>query len=243
MSVTSRLPKIKPLDQMLRLGVRWAIGIPLETLRYATRSNPIHRSEIDVEHGDEVLDPSASRGARDADVQDADSGTGPDFNRLYSARITGAGVSAERIFEVLSREFDDAIPPGMSTVETQHPDRELEVGDELRIHIAGPWDAPVRVIETGPRSFRFATLKGHMEAGEIEFRAEEGHADDEAVIRIESWARSGDSVFAALYHPIGIGKEVQLHMWASVIERVAERVEGKLPDGVSVVTRRGAHHD
>ncbi|HEX3925196.1 MAG TPA: hypothetical protein VHY31_23150 [Streptosporangiaceae bacterium] len=34
----------------------------------------------------------------------------------------------------------------------------------------GPWDGPVRVVHTGAASFRFATLAGHLEAGEIEFR-------------------------------------------------------------------------
>ncbi len=34
----------------------------------------------------------------------------------------------------------------------------------------GPWDGPVLVVDQTPTSFRFATLKGHLEAGQIEFR-------------------------------------------------------------------------
>ena len=45
------------------------------------------------------------------------------------------------------------------------------LGAEFLVHMPGPWDAPVRVVERTATSFRFATLRGHIEAGEIEFRA------------------------------------------------------------------------
>lgn len=48
----------------------------------------------------------------------------------------------------------------------------IERGDEFRVRLPGPWNGPVRVIEVAPCSFRLATLEGHMEAGEIEFRAQ-----------------------------------------------------------------------
>lgn len=69
-----------------------------------------------------------------------------------------------------------------------NPD-EPHVGDEFVVRMPGPWAGPVWVIDVGPRSFRLATLRGHLEAGQIEFRAS---ADGELLrFEIESWVRSG----------------------------------------------------
>jgi hypothetical protein len=35
-----------------------------------------------------------------------------------------------------------------------------------------------------------------------------------------------------------MSKEVQLHMWTSVLERVAELVDGRLTGGIEIRTRR-----
>ncbi len=64
------------------------------------------------------------------------------------------------------------------------------VGDEFVVRMPGPWDGPVRAVEVTPTSFRLATLTGHLEAGQIEFRAADDGGD--LVFTIESWARSGD---------------------------------------------------
>ena len=47
----------------------------------------------------------------------------------------------------------------------------MAVGDEYVVRMPGPWDGPVRVIASDELSFRLATLEGHLEAGQIEFRA------------------------------------------------------------------------
>jgi hypothetical protein len=100
----------------------------------------------------------------------------------------------------------------------------------------GPWDGPVRVAATTPTSFRLATLAGHLEAGQIEFRA----GSDESMLRfeIESWARSGDRVSDLLYDRLRMAKEVQLHMWTSFLEQVADLAGGRLTGGVEIVSRR-----
>ena len=51
-------------------------------------------------------------------------------------------------------------------------------------------DGPVRVVERTQTSFRFATLEGHLEAGQIEFSAR--YDGPMLEFRIESWARAGD---------------------------------------------------
>ena len=45
----------------------------------------------------------------------------------------------------------------------------MAVGDEYVVRMPGPWDGPVRVVERTPTAFRFATLEGHLEAGQIRF--------------------------------------------------------------------------
>src|SRR5215211_4344200 len=69
----------------------------------------------------------------------------------------------------------------------------------------------VVVVDRTPTSFRFATLEGHLEAGQIEFRTA---ADGDAVrFEIESWARSGDRLSGLLFDRVKLAKEMQLHMW------------------------------
>jgi hypothetical protein len=111
----------------------------------------------------------------------------------------------------------------------------MRSGDEYLVHMPGPWDGPVRVIEVTPHSFRFVTLKGHLEAGQIEFRA----ADDPLLVfEIQSWARSGDRLAAVLYDSFRMAKEVQLHMWTSFLERVVTLSGGIRRGPITIETLR-----
>ena len=74
---------------------------------------------------------------------------------------------------------------------------EMVVGDRYVIQLAGPWKGAVEVIDVTPRSFRFATLEGHMESGVIEMRAAEAEDTRRVQFTIESWARSHDRAFDA----------------------------------------------
>ena len=56
--------------------------------------------------------------------------------------------------------------------------------------------------------------------------------------RIESWARAGDRLSNLLYDRLRMSKEVQLHMWTSVLERVAKLTGGRLTGGIEIRTRR-----
>lgn len=115
-------------------------------------------------------------------------------------------------------------------------DGSMRTGDEFVVRMAAPWDGPVRVVEVSTTSFRLVTLEGHLEAGQIEFRlARDGEA---LLFEIESWARSADWLTDALYDRLRISKEVQVHMWSSVIERTARLAGGKLVDGITLETRR-----
>jgi hypothetical protein len=100
----------------------------------------------------------------------------------------------------------------------------------------GPWDSPVRVVHRDDHSFRLATLAGHLETGEIEFRA--GPEGDALRFEIESWARAGDRLSALLYNRLRLAKEIQLNMWSHFCLRAAALAGGCPRGGITIRTRR-----
>ncbi|MGB0092587.1 MAG: DUF1990 family protein [Solirubrobacteraceae bacterium] len=103
----------------------------------------------------------------------------------------------------------------------------MALGDEYVVRMPGPWDGPVRVVDLGDRSLRLATLEGHLEAGQIEFRADPEN-EHELLFEIESWARSSSRLSNLLYHKLRMAKEVQAHMWISLLEGVVELSGGRM---------------
>ena len=164
-------------------------------------------------------------------------GAGPLLHRHYRARIRGARLGAEALIGRLGADPDRVAPGGLAKfVKQSGPDARIAVGDEWVVRMPGPWDGPVRVVHVTPTSFRFATLDGHLEAGQIEWHADD--EDGELRFGIESWARSGDRLSDLMHNRLRMAKEVQLHMWTSVIERVARLVDGRLIAGIEIDTRR-----
>ncbi|HET9967903.1 MAG TPA: DUF1990 family protein, partial [Streptosporangiaceae bacterium] len=114
-------------------------------------------------------------------------------------------------------------------------DEKLRQGEEFVVRMPGPWDGPVRVVRREPDSFRLATLVGHLEAGEIEFRA--ARDGDALSFEIESWARAGDKLADLLYNKLRLAKEIQLNMWSHVCVRAAALAGGRARGGVTIRTR------
>jgi hypothetical protein len=199
------------------------------------RTTPLHRRE---ESGDaDDLPPSLPAAALDGDVQRLEDGAGPLFHRLYRARIRDARLSPQELIGCLGADPNRSTPTALARfLKVRGADGRIAVGDELVVRMPGPWDGPVRVTSTTPLSFRLATLSGHLEAGQIEFRASQ--TDEMLGFEIESWARSGDWLSNLLYHHLRMAKEVQLHMWTSFLERVAKLAEGRLTGGVEIISRK-----
>ena len=53
---------------------------------------------------------------------------------------------------------------------------------------------------------------------------------------IESWSRPGDRLSNVLHHRLRAAKEVQLHMWTSVLERTTRFAGGRMAAGVDIKT-------
>ncbi|HZR96234.1 MAG TPA: DUF1990 family protein [Gaiellaceae bacterium] len=173
----------------------------------------------------------------DDDVQGIEDGVGPLFHRLYRASIRNAELSPTDLISRLRGDLNRATPTELARfLKVGGAEGRLAVGDEFVVRMPGPWDGPVRVTAATATSFRFATLAGHLEAGQIEFRATE----TDALLRfeIESWARSGDRLSNLLYNHLRMAKEVQLHMWTSFLEKVARLAGGRLTGGVEIVSRK-----
>jgi hypothetical protein len=213
----------------------WPAGIVLTSWDYMWRTTPMHRSE---ERGNvDDRPPALPDPTLDGDVQRIEDGVGPLFHRLYRARIRDARLSPEELISCLGVEPNRATPNALARfLKVRGAKSRLAVGDELVVRMPGPWDGPVRVTSVTPLSFRFATLTGHLEAGQIEFRAL--RSGEMLHFEIESWARSGDRISNLLYDRLRMAKEVQLHMWTSFLERVAALAQGRLTGGVEIISRK-----
>ena len=223
------------LSRRLSTAALWPVGITLTSWNYMWRTTPMHRREEAGTADD--LPPRLPDARVDEDVQALEDGVGPLFHRLYRARIRDARLSAEQVIGRLIGDPNRATPTELARfLKVQGEDSPLSVGDELVVRMPGPWDGPVRVTAKTDTSFRLATLGGHLEAGQIEFRAKQ--EDDMLSFEIESWARSADRLSDLLYHRLRMAKEIQLHMWTSFLERVAAASGGRLTGGIEIHTRR-----
>jgi Domain of unknown function (DUF1990) len=233
---SSRVARRLPLTRSVAIATRWPVGIGLTSWRYMWRTTPIRRSECAGSWPDDAPPPLPDV-LVDDDVQHLRHGAGPLFHRRYRARIRGSTWSPEALMARLQRDPDRAAPTEFATFRKLEGDADrMRRGDEYVVRMPGPWDGPVRVAEVTRRSFRLMTLAGHLEAGQIEFRACRG--DGRLEFEIESWARSGDRLSNLLYDRLRMAKEIQLHMWTSFLERVIALSGGERDGALRIETRR-----
>ena len=167
-------------------------------------------------------------------LQLPEAGVGPLYHRRYEARIRESALSPAEVMARVAADPNCVSPTEFARFrKTRGAAGALAVGDEFVVRMPGPWDGPVRVAEVSPTAFRLVTMAGHLEAGQIEFSARD---DGDLCFTIESWARSGDRLSDLLYRHLRMAKEVQLHMWTSTLERIAELAGGRLSGGIRIVT-------
>jgi hypothetical protein len=216
-------------------AARWPAGVALTSWAYMWRITPMHRDEVEGSLPEDLppeLPPTADLDG----VQRVDEGVGPLFHRLYSTRIRDGRLSAAELIETVAADPDKVAPGEFTSFQKKRGDEGgMRVGDEFLVRMPGPWDGPVRCINRTPTSFRFATLDDHLEAGQIEWRARDG--GETVQFQVESWSRPGDRLSSLLHHRVRMAKEVQLHMWTSVLERVVKLCDGRMTGGIEIHTR------
>ena len=226
-----------PMTRSAGIAARWPLGLALTSWRYLWRTTPLYRSEEPGSWADDAPPPLPDGNTDDA-AQRVVHGAGPLFHRLYRANISGASLPPEELMAQLQTDPDSAAPSEFATFRKVSGDeRAMRLGDEYVVRMPGPWDGPVRVVEVSERSFRFMTLAGHLEAGQIAFRVE-GLDGERMRFEIESWARSGDRLSNLLYDRMRMSKEIQLHMWISFLERIIGMSGGQRDGGLRIETRR-----
>lgn len=225
-----------------RLAViaRFPIGLTISTTRYLYRAHEVRRHDQGGDHTD--LPPELPDEFVDEHIKTVDDGAGPLFHRLFRVRIQDAELDATGLFDRLTVDLDGAAPSEVVSFRKQRGRLgELRVGDEYRVRMPAPWDGPVRVIDRTPTSFRFATLTGHLEAGQIEFRAYDDAGD--LTFEIETWSRPGDRAAELLFDRLRVGKEVQLHMWIQFCLSITTFTGGRRDGLLTADTRRLAWVD
>jgi Domain of unknown function (DUF1990) len=230
------MPARLPLRRRLTGAARWPLGVALTSWRYIWRTVPLHRLE---ERGDPEADapPPLPSTVALHEVQRPDDGHGPLFHRRYRTRIRETAMTPEAVIARVAADPDCVAPTEFASFQkVRGEEGEMRVGDEYLVHMAGPWDGPVRVVERRPTCFQLVTLGGHLEAGQIGFSAR--GEDGMVVFEIESWARSAGPMVHLLYDRLRMAKEVQLHMWTSMLQRIADMAGGRVTGGIDIHTRR-----
>jgi hypothetical protein len=218
------------------VALRWPLGVAFTAWSYLWRTTPIHRRQVEGEWSrdapPDVLDPDASLEG----VQRVEDGCGAYLRRRYRIVLRDATLPAAEVMRAVKADPNRVAPGSLAHFRKERgAEGELRVGDEFVVRMPGPWDGPVRVIDVTPTSFRMATLGGHIEAGHIEWRARD--EDGRLAFEVESWSRPGDKASDLMHHRLGMAKEVQLHMWTSVLERVEREFGGRRDEPLDIETR------
>jgi Domain of unknown function (DUF1990) len=230
------MPKRPPLTRRWLTAATWPVGIALTSWDYMWRTTAMRRHEVFPSTSPPV--PELPAGLSLSEVQRPGDGTGPLFHRRYRTRIRDCQLGPDELMEAIQRDPNSASPKTFARFQRVHGGNDrLSEGDEFVVRMPGPWDGPVRVVQAGPRSFRLATLAGHLEAGQIEFRVAP-ERDGLVMFEIESWARSSSRLVNLLYHRLRMAKEVQAHMWISFLERVVRLSGGRMTGGIELHTER-----
>jgi hypothetical protein len=225
------------LSRRAATAARWPLGVLKTGWDYLWRTTPMHRCESDGSVPADVA-PPLPPGTDRSDIQGLEDGIGPLMHRCYVAHVREAELTAGELIGTFARRPNRAAPTALvSFVKLHGEEDELAVGDEFTVRIPGPWDGPVRVVDVAPTHFSFVTLDGHLEAGRISFSARD-LAPGRLEVRIEAWARGGDRLSNLLFDHVPVNKEVQLHMWVSVLERLTRLSGGRRDGPLDITTRR-----
>jgi hypothetical protein len=212
---------------------RWLVGMGLVSWRYLWATTPLHRTE--THESTPKTPPPLPAGFPTGDMQGWELGVGPMFHRLFRVRIGGADKDAAGLMDAVLEDMDRFVPSEVVSVHRgDASDRRLQAGDDIVVDMPGPWNGPVRVVAAEPTRLHLATLVGHLEAGQIEFR---GYDDDPHIVfEVEAWARPASRSVRMLYELLRLAKEIQLNMWVRFCLAAAREAAGKPVGGIEIRT-------
>lgn len=212
---------------------RWLLGMGLISWRYLWATTPLHRSEsrTDTPEPPPALPEELSR----TGLQPWESGVGRLFHRVFRVRIVDASKDAAALMRTVVADMGRLVPREVVAVhEGDASDRPLRPGDDIVVDMPGPWNGPVRVVAADGTRLHLATMTGHLEAGQIDFRAYDD--TDALVFEIEAWARPANRAVELLYSHLRLAKEIQLNMWVRFCLAAAKEAGGRALDGVHIRT-------
>ena len=217
------------------LAFRWVIGMALISWRYLWQTTPLYRSSLD---NDETRAPPVLPDGVDEDgLQQIGDGVGSMFHRLFRIEIVDAQLDAKALMGEIVNDMGGHVPREVVHLRSQEPaHEELRLNSDFVVDMPGPWHGPVRVIAIGETYLRLATRDGHLEAGQIEFRAYDN--DGGVVFEIEAWARPSSRLVHLLYARMRLAKEIQLNMWVRFCKAALRTSGGRAPGGISITTYR-----
>jgi hypothetical protein len=216
-----------------RLFLRWAVGLTLVSWRYLWLTTALHRWERHEHEGSGP--PPVPEDVRTDRLQPWTDGVGDLYHRKFRVRIADAQADATALMTDLIEDFARFLPSEVVHLhEGRAAGRALRVNDEMVVDMPGPWNGPVRVAAVEPSRLRLATLKGHLEAGQVEFRAHD--EPSHVVFEVETWARSSSQAVHLLYSRLRLAKEIQLNMWLRVCQAAARIARGRVDGGVEIGT-------
>ncbi len=201
---------------------------------------PVQRSETAVAATEPPPAPPMEDPTSDQPLQPIYAGVGDLFHRRYQADIAHPTLSRAELIDRVMADINQFSPRELAWFEKTKgdPDR-WQVGDEFFVHITGPWDGPVRLIHLEDEGFAFATLSGHLEAGEIQFQAMEHPSERDAIrFEIRSWARSRDRITDLFYRYLRVSMFAQERMWMYFCKQAVKVSGGELIDDIRVTTHR-----
>lgn len=213
--------------------LRWFLGVALVSWRYMWQTIPLHRAE-DVGQLPEEPPRIPDQLIDDAMQLDRD-GVGALFHRQFVVDIAGSQLSAEELMASVVGDFKRFVPWEVVSIRRPEYDAHaLRVGEDFVVELPGPWDGPVRVIHVDNTCLRLATLRGHLEAGQVQFHARPHGAFLE--FRIDAWARPSTRLVNLLYTHLRLAKEIQLNMWVRFCRAAAATAGGRATDGIQIRT-------
>lgn len=175
----------------------------------------------------------------DRPLQPIATGYGDIFHRRYQVDIANPSLTPAALIDAICADINRFSARELATFTRQAGEGAWQVGDRWMVYITGPWNGPVQVIQTEPTRFALATLEGHLEAGEIQFRVLESPTTPGALrFEIRSWARSKDRITDFFYNTLGISRAAQTALWTYFCMQAVEASGGQIIDAVRVTTGR-----